>query len=256
MESRRDWKVRADQELREIVGQLRNVMEAHKEMGLDPPPLPKKSPKYNMGSVTSKSLDQEPLGSANSLNDLRDHIGDCTRCKLHRGRTHLVFGEGSPSARLVFVGEGPGQEEDMVGRPFVGEAGKLLTRIIESGMKLKRNDVYICNVVKCHPPGNRDPEPDEIEMCLPLLRQQLELIKPEVICTLGRVAGRVLLGETFKVTRDRGKWYSYLGLPVMPTYHPAYILRNPARERDLKGQVWEDIQLIMKHLGLEVRHNA
>jgi DNA polymerase len=163
----------------------------------------------------------------------------------------LVFGEGSHDARLVFVGEGPGRDEDKVGRPFVGEAGRLLTRIIEA-MGLEREEVYICNVVKCRPPRNRDPEKHEIETCLPFLRRQLSIIRPEAICTLGRIAGRSLLGEDFGITRGRGKWHSYEGIPLMPTFHPAYLLRYPSAKR----QVWEDVQEIMKLLGLEVRKNA
>ncbi|MBW2616637.1 MAG: uracil-DNA glycosylase, partial [Deltaproteobacteria bacterium] len=163
------------------------------------------------------------------------------------------FGEGAPRARLVFVGEGPGRDEDRVGRPFVGEAGELLTDIIEKGMGLTREDVYICNVVKCRPPEHRDPERDEIEACLPFLKQQLRIIRPEVICTLGRISSQELLEKGIKITQDRGKWHSFMDIPVMPTYHPAYIKRNPSRERELKGHVWKDIQEIMKHLGLEVK---
>jgi DNA polymerase len=183
---------------------------------------------------------------------LRTLIGECTLCRLHKGRTHLVFGEGDPKARLVFVGEGPGKEEDQAGRPFVGEAGNLLTKIIENGMKWSRKDVYICNVVKCRPPGNRDPERDEIETCVPFLARQIALIRPEVICTLGRIATGVLLGRPVQITRIRGKWHDYQGIPVMPTFHPAYITRNPSRERPLKAQVWEDIKEIMKRLGMEI----
>jgi uracil-DNA glycosylase family 4 len=155
----------------------------------------------------------------------------------------------------VFVGEGPGAEEDAVGRPFVGEAGKLLTRIIESGMGLKREDVYICNVVKCRPPNNRDPEAEETQTCLPFLEQQLNIVKPEVICTLGRIAAQTLLGREFKITLERGNWFSYTGIPLMATFHPAYILRNPSDERRLKGLVWEDVKKIMRRLGLKVRRN-
>jgi uracil-DNA glycosylase family 4 len=189
------------------------------------------------------------------LESLAAFIGDCKRCKLSQKRTHLVFGEGSPKARLVFVGEGPGADEDAAGRPFVGEAGKLLTRIIEGGMGLKREDVYICNVVKCRPPNNRDPEPDEVQTCLPFLKQQLAIIRPEVICTLGRIAVQTLLGREFKITQERGNWFSFMGTPIMATFHPAYILRNPSRERQLKGFVWEDVQKMMKQLGLKVRRD-
>ncbi len=217
----------------------------------------------NMGTgIEIRAADQSPperletpWQQSGELERLENSIGDCRRCKLWRNRKNIIFGEGSSQARLIFVGEAPGREEDIEGRPFVGEAGKLLTRIIENGMGLKREDVYICNVVKCRPPNNRDPERDEIDTCLPFLKEQIRIISPEVICTLGRISGRELLGRDFKITRDRGKWYSYMGIPVMPTYHPAYILRNSSRERELKGQVWEDVQQIMVRLGLEVKRN-
>ena len=151
-------------------------------------------------------------------------------------------------ARLVFIGEGPGRDEDNQGRPFVGEAGRLLTRILKA-MGLARESVYICNVVKCRPPHNRDPEPDEIAACIPFLERQIRLVRPEVICTLGRIAAQTLLGQDFKITEQRGKWYSFGDIPLMPTYHPAYLLRN----RNAKRDVWEDVQKIMQHLGLEVK---
>jgi uracil-DNA glycosylase family 4 len=233
-------------EFREIIGRLKNTMVANQEMGFDFPALiPLSHEDLHNGRTRPGSLD-----------DLKSIIGDCERCKLWRGRSKLVFGEGASNAKLVFVGEGPGHEEDLSGRPFVGEAGKLLTRIIENGMGTKREEVYICNVVKCRPPNNRDPERDEIETCIPFLREQIEIIKPEVICVLGRIAGQELLGKDFKITRDRGKWYSYMDIPVMATYHPAYILRNPSRERELKGQVWKDVQKIMARLGLEIKKNG
>ncbi len=225
-------------ELKEIVGHLRSLLVSDWEMGLEPPFLSQGARDY---------LNSDPL-PANSLEGLREFIGDCQRCKLHLGRTNLVFGEGSPEARLVFVGEGPGRDEDVQGRPFVGEAGRLLTRIIKA-MGLAREAVYICNVVKCRPPHNRDPEADEIAACVLFLERQIRVIGPEVICTLGRVAAQGLLGQEFSVTRQRGEWYSFGGIPLMPTYHPAYLLRNAAAKRD----VWEDIQKIMQRLGLEVR---
>jgi DNA polymerase len=187
-----------------------------------------------------------------SLEALRAFIGDCRRCKLHKGRNQLVFGEGSPRARIVFVGEGPGRDEDREGRPFVGEAGRLLTRIIEKGMGLPREEVYICNVVKCRPPRNRDPERDEIDTCLPFLKRQLAIIAPEVICVLGRVAGEALLGPDFRISRRRGQWHAYMGIPLMPTYHPAYLLRNPSAKRP----VWEDVKGMMERLGLEVKRDV
>ena len=225
----------------------------NEEMGIDLPPIPTEALNYLEDGIPAYQGKKKRDDNLTSLEALRAFIGDCQRCKLHRGRNNLVFGEGSPHAKLVFVGEGPGREEDIIGRPFVGDAGKLLTKIIKNGMGLTREDVYICNVVKCRPPGNRDPESDEIETCLPFLKQQLGIIKPEVICILGRIAGQALLGGDFKITHKRGVWHSYMDIPVMPTYHPAYIIRNPSRERELKGQVWEDIKKIMKHLGLPQR---
>ncbi len=243
-------------ELREILGHMTRILKADREIGLDPPFLSGTAAEYLAKDPCGKPAESGGSGPPQTLESLRAFIGECTRCRLHRGRNHLVFGEGNPNARLVFVGEGPGREEDLVGRPFVGEAGKLLTRIIEGGMRLTRKDVYICNVVKCRPPGNRDPEKDEIAACRPFLEQQIRLIRPEVICILGRVAGRALLGGNFKISKERGAWRSYLDIPVMPTYHPAYLLRNPSRERELKRLVWEDVKKIMKRLGLEVETHA
>lgn len=231
------------EELEEIFSQLKGLMAYNRDLGLEAPALGRPARDY---------LDRNP-GGESCLEDLRADIGDCTRCRLSRSRTRLIFGEGSPRARLVFVGEAPGRDEDLAGRPFVGEAGKLLTRIIEKGMHLSRDEVYICNVVKCRPPRNRDPEKDEIETCLPFLKRQLRLIRPEVICTLGRIAAKSLLGRDVKITEERGSWQSFMGIPVMPTFHPAYILRNPAREKELKGHVWEDIQNIMRLLRMEVK---
>jgi DNA polymerase len=182
------------------------------------------------------------------LEALREQIGDCQRCKLAPGRTHLVFGVGNPKARLVFVGEGPGQDEDLRGEPFVGRAGQLLTEIITKGMRLRREDVYICNVVKCRPPGNRNPEPDEVEACQPFLRRQLELIGPQVIVALGKFAAQTLLATKTPITRLRGQWADFHGIQLMPTFHPAYLLRNPADKR----LVWEDIRKVMRALGMEL----
>ncbi|MGD8226900.1 MAG: uracil-DNA glycosylase [Desulfobacteraceae bacterium] len=229
------------EEFREIVSHLRKLMVANMEMGLEAPTL---------SDSTLNYLSSSPSEFA-SLEDLRKYIEDCKRCKLGDGRTNVVFGEGSPEARLVFVGEGPGREEDEAGYPFVGEAGRLLTKIIKA-MGLSREEVYICNVVKCRPPKNRDPEQDEIETCLPFLKAQLDLIRPQVICTLGRIAAQALLGREFKITRERGRWHSFMNIPLMATYHPAYLLRNPSAKR----QVWDDIQKIMKHMGLEVKKDA
>jgi uracil-DNA glycosylase family 4 len=184
--------------------------------------------------------------SPESLEMIREDIGDCQRCKLCRTRTHIVFGAGSPRARLMFIGEGPGQDEDRVGEPFVGAAGQLLTRII-TAIKLHREDVYIANVVKCRPPGNRVPEPDEIATCSPFLRRQIAAIRPLFICTLGGCAAQTLLGTTEAISRLRGRLYDYEGVRVLPTFHPAYLLRNPEKKRE----VWEDMKLLMKEYPYE-----
>jgi DNA polymerase len=167
------------------------------------------------------------------------------RCKLHKNRTNIVFGEGNPNTVLVFVGEGPGNEEDQQGRPFVGAAGQLLTDIIVKGMNLKRGDVYICNIVKCRPPDNRNPEPDEIGACEPFLIKQLQAIKPKVIVALGNIAAKTLLKTDKGITALRGTWQASHGIPLMPTFHPAYLLRNP---KD-KALVWKDIQQVMAEMN-------
>ncbi len=186
----------------------------------------------------------EPVSE--TLEDIRSHLGDCQRCRLSSGRTHIVFGQGNLKARLVFVGEGPGADEDRQGLAFVGAAGQLLTKII-TAMNLTREEVYICNVIKCRPPGNRNPEADEIESCRPFLERQLTAIDPEVICTLGSFAAQTLLGTTAPISRLRGRFHTYNGIKLMPTYHPAYLLRNP----DQKRAVWEDVQKIMTLLDLK-----
>ncbi len=175
---------------------------------------------------------------------IRRELGECARCKLAGGRHNLVFGVGNPSAELVFVGEGPGEDEDRQGEPFVGRAGQLLTKMIEA-MGFARADVYIANVVKCRPPGNRNPEPDEIEACEPFLRAQLAAIGPRVIVALGKFAAQTLLRTATPISRLRGRWAEYGGVKLMPTFHPAYLLRSP----DEKKKAWEDLQLVMKELG-------
>jgi len=183
-------------------------------------------------------------GEVSSLEDLRDDIGDCRRCKLHLGRTHVVFGIGNPNAKLMFVGEGPGRDEDLKGEPFVGRAGQLLTDIITKGMGLTRDAVYIANVVKCRPPQNRNPEPEEVASCEPFLKKQIELIRPKIIVALGKFAVQALLQSKVPITRLRGNWHTYMGIKLMPTFHPAYLLRNPAD----KKLVWEDIKKVMKEM--------
>jgi uracil-DNA glycosylase len=189
--------------------------------------------------------DPSPLGKAASLEELRAVIGDCRLCKLCAGRTNLVFGVGNPNARLMFVGEGPGRDEDLQGEPFVGRAGQLLTDIITKGMGLKREDVYIANVVKCRPPENRNPEPDEVAACEPFLKKQIELIHPEVIVALGKFAVQTLVQSKIPITKLRGQWHSYQGIKLMPTFHPAYLLRNPGDKR----LVWDDIKKVIEALG-------
>jgi DNA polymerase len=184
--------------------------------------------------------------AGDSLPAILSDIGDCTRCKLHRGRTKLVFGDGNPKADLVFVGEGPGRDEDAQGLPFVGRAGKLLTQMIEA-MGLQRQDVYICNVVKCRPPENRTPEKDEVETCSPFLLRQLDAISPKVIVCLGSVAAQTLLETNRGISHFRGEWLDFRGKKLMATYHPAYLLRNPSA----KGEVWKDLQKVMAVLGLQ-----
>jgi uracil-DNA glycosylase family 4 len=178
-----------------------------------------------------------------TLESVKEELGDCQRCSLCQVRTHLVFGEGNARANIVFVGEAPGADEDVQGRPFVGRAGQLLTRII-SAMGLSRKDVYICNILKCRPPRNRNPKPDEIHACEPFLIKQLQVINPEVICALGTFAAQTLLKKDTPITALRGRFHSYQGIKLMPTYHPAYLLRNPGA----KKQVWDDIQMVMKML--------
>jgi uracil-DNA glycosylase len=178
---------------------------------------------------------------------IREDLGECTRCKLHSTRHTIVFGDGNPKAELVFVGEGPGADEDAQGLPFVGRAGKLLTQMIEA-MGLQRKDVYICNVVKCRPPGNRQPEEDEVSTCSPFLLRQIDAIAPKVIVCLGAVAAKTLLRTNRGISQFRGEWLEFRGRKLLATYHPAYLLRNPAA----KSEVWKDLRKVMAVLGLEV----
>ena len=177
------------------------------------------------------------------LEVVREELGDCQRCKLAPTRQNIVFGVGNPNAPVVFVGEGPGADEDKTGEPFVGRAGQLLTRMI-AAMGFERSDVYICNVVKCRPPGNRTPEPDEVSACEPFLQKQLASIAPRIIVALGKSAAAALLKTDAPISSYRGKFTSYQGIPLMPTFHPAYLLRNPPAKRE----VWADLQLVMKEL--------
>ena len=180
-----------------------------------------------------------------TLDAIREELGDCRRCGLNERRQNIVYGVGSPTADLMFIGEAPGADEDRKGEPFVGRAGQLLTRMIKA-MGLERKDVYIANVIKCRPPGNRDPEPDEVLTCEPFLIRQIQAIRPKVIVTLGRVSASALFRRRVAITRERGRWNEYQGVRLMPTFHPAYLLRNPAAKRE----VWDDLQAVMAELGL------
>jgi uracil-DNA glycosylase len=186
-----------------------------------------------------------------TLERIREDLGECTRCNLHKQRNKIVFGAGNARAELVFVGEGPGHDEDMQGLPFVGRAGKLLTQMIEA-MGLERDQVYICNVVKCRPPENRKPEDGEVATCSPYLYRQLDAIAPKAIVCLGATAAQELLKTKDPISRFRGEWFDYRNTRLLATYHPAYLLRNPAA----KGEVWKDLQKVMAHLGLQPKKSA
>jgi len=231
-------------DLCEAAGQVRGLLENLHLLGVRELPCPKDNVPPPVCPTGSDAADLvSGICRSETLEEIRTDLGDCCRCLLSQGREHIVFGCGNEKARVVFVGEAPGREEDKQGVPFVGEAGRLLDRMLFA-MGLCREDVYICNVQKCRPPGNRDPQPDEIAACKPFLARQLAAIRPRVIVTLGRFAAQVLLNEEEAISRLRGQWYAYEGIPLMPTYHPAYLLRNPASKRE----VWEDLKLVMSRL--------
>ncbi|MGB8474537.1 MAG: uracil-DNA glycosylase [Candidatus Acidiferrum sp.] len=212
--------------------------------------LPQAAPKLDPLPVSPapslfEAFDKVP---GDTLLKIRTDLGECTRCKLHKSRNSIVFGDGNPKAELVFVGEGPGHDEDMQGLPFVGRAGKLLTQMIEA-MGLQRKDVYICNVVKCRPPENRAPEKDEVAPCSPFLLRQIDAIAPKVLVCLGSVATQTLLETNRGISHFRGQWLEFRGRKLMATYHPAYLLRNPSA----KSEVWKDLQKVMAVLGLQAR---
>ena len=240
------------------------VLELYRELGFENLPLKytndrqassverQASKDKNNNSLDARrpTLDApRPFDKEAALRAVREELGDCQRCKLSKGRSTIVFGEGSVDARIMFIGEAPGREEDLQGRPFVGDAGQLLTKLIEK-MGLKRSDVYIANIVKCRPPMNRDPEDDEMAACSPFLDRQIEVLAPRVIMSLGKISAYTLMGikgplSKFSISRTRGKFYEYRGIPVMPTFHPAYLLRNP---KD-KWLTWEDAQAALREAG-------
>ena len=182
-----------------------------------------------------------PADPTARLSEIQAEMGDCTRCKLHRGRTKIVFGVGNPNAGVMFVGEAPGRDEDLQGEPFVGRAGQLLNKILEA-IGFARDDVYIANILKCRPPGNRNPEPSEIASCEPILARQIELIRPLILCTLGAFAAKTMLGVSTGITKLRGQIHDYHGIPLVPTFHPAALLRNP----NWKRPTWEDVQMLRR----------
>ena len=215
---------------------LVHVLRFYEALGFDR--LPLSLPESGAGSAEDK---------AEALERLRHTLGDCQRCKLAHGRTNIVFGEGNPAAEIMFIGEGPGRDEDAQGRPFVGEAGKLLTSLINK-MGFERDEVYIGNIIKCRPKNNRDPEEDEIASCLPFIKCQAQIIRPKAIMALGRISAHTLLGSNTPISKLRGRFAEFEGIPVMPTFHPAYLLRN----RKEKDKVWADALQVLKKLGRDL----
>ena len=194
-------------------------------------------------------LDTATWGANPHLEEVCAALGECTRCRLSEGRTQIVFGDGNPDARLLFVGEGPGEQEDLRGLPFVGRAGELLTQMIEKGLGIPRSTVYICNIVKCRPPANRTPQADEVATCSPFLDGQIDAVKPRAIVALGKPATSLLLGREVAITRVRGTWHEYRGIPLMPTFHPAFILRQYTAEN--RRKVWEDLKAALARANEE-----
>ena len=225
-----------DEKTHEIIADLKSYLEYLKGMGIEALPVSEKL--SERGSTSSL-----PPVTTETLEEIRQDLGDCRRCKLQQLRKTVVFGEGNPKAALMFVGEGPGYDEDVQGRPFVGRAGQLLTKIIQS-IGLQREDVYIGNIIKCRPPQNRNPEPDEIEACHPFVLRQTQAIRPKIICALGTFAAQTLLKTSAKITALRGKQFDLGGIKVIPTYHPAYLLRSPEK----KKETWEDMKQILSLL--------
>jgi uracil-DNA glycosylase len=248
----------------ELIASLEGYLHDLRDTGVDGLPLGSGLP-ASAATIPSLAVERPPAGparvmpqdtaavqavvsgQAGGLDGVREELGECHRCGLGSSRTNLVFGVGNPGARLLFVGEAPGGDEDKQGIPFVGEAGQLLTKIIQA-MGLSRDNVYICNVLKCRPPQNRNPHPDEIEQCHPFLLKQLRAIGPEVIVALGTFAAQTLLRTKEPISKLRGVFHDYHGIQLMPTFHPAYLLRNAS----MKREVWDDMQKVMKRLGMEL----
>lgn len=232
----------------EIIHEVKKAMEFYRELGFEYLPvkkeaLPEVRPRVGVQLLRDGTGTGADLSNEAALRGLREEIGECRRCKICKGRKNIVFGEGDPDAGLMFVGEGPGRDEDIQARPFVGDAGKLLTNMIVK-LGMKREDVYIANIVKCRPPYNRNPERDEISECRPFLETQIDIIRPKVIVCLGKVSANVVLEVETAISRLRGNFFAYNDIPVMPTFHPAYLLRNPKE----KWLTWEDMQKVMEKL--------
>lgn len=223
---------------------LKGYLEELLETGVDG--LPYAEPDAAPVAVEAATIPSGEVGSTETLDAIREELGDCHRCALGEGRTNLVFGVGDPKARLVFIGEAPGRDEDIQGEPFVGEAGQLLTKII-AAMGFKREEVYICNVLKCRPPGNRNPQPAEIEQCGPFMLRQIKAIAPQALVAFGTFAAQTLLETKAPISKLRGHFHDYHGIPLMPTFHPAFLLRNAG----MKREVWEDMQQVMGLLGMK-----
>ena len=221
-----------DENINDLISDLKTYLEYLKGMGIVSLP------------ASGMKADEPGQSTMITLEDVRKELGDCKRCKLHRGRKTIVFGEGNEKATLMLIGEGPGYDEDVQGRPFVGKAGQLLTKILQS-INLPREEVYIANIIKCRPSQNRNPEPDEIQSCHPFLMKQIRVIQPKIICALGTFSAQTLLKTETKITALRGKLFDLEGIKVIPTYHPAFLLRNP----DKKREVWEDMKKIVELLG-------
>jgi uracil-DNA glycosylase family 4 len=227
-----------------IVENIKDVLEFYHALGFESLPI-NLAVKNKPVAMGRKVKDQIHSDKENLLRKLREEIGDCKRCKLSGKRTNIVFGEGNPDAKLMFIGEAPGREEDIQARPFVGDAGMVLTRLIEK-MGFRREDVYIANIVKCRPPMNRDPEADEMEECKGFVERQIEIIHPQVIMSLGRISAMALTGDAkLKITAIRGKFFNFKGILLIPTFHPAYLMRNP---KD-KWLTWSDAQKVLEILG-------
>lgn len=223
----------------------------HGVVGVATAPAPRFGVAAGPDEAAAPVAEDREVTARPSLEDVRGELGDCQRCQLAGKRHTIVFGEGSPDADVMFIGEAPGHDEDVEGRPFVGAAGQLLTKMIKA-MGLERDEVYIANIIKCRPPGNRDPGPDEIDACEPFLRRQIDAIGPRMIIALGNAAAKTLLRTDTGISQLRGRFHTYHGIPLMPTFHPAFLLRNPERKRP----VWEDLKMVMAEmdrLGLRRR---